>query len=241
MTDFVLGEVGAEQARCRCVAASYQRRRHVWTLVNGGPGSGLHRSTDGGKTWTKLTAGLPGGDLGRIGLAVKPRATRTRCTRSSKPPTTPAASSRAPTPGRRGSKQNPFDEQAQYYAHVTVDPHDKNRIYVMNVTMIQVSDDGGKTLSPGMDSRNKHVDNHWIWVNPTDKSHYRVGCDGGLYESYDSGQELGFKANLPVTQFYDAAVDQNPKSGPFYHIYGGTQDNFTFGGPGKTRSVHGIP
>ena len=139
--------------------------------------------------------------------------------------------------GASWSKQNSFDQQGQYYSHIAVDPHDKDRIYVMNV-MIQVSNDGGKTLQ-SLGSRDKHVDNHWIWVNPNDKSHIRVGCDGGLYESFDRSATWNFKANLPITQFYDAAVDQNPASGPFYHIYGGTQDNSTFGGPGKTRNYGG--
>jgi photosystem II stability/assembly factor-like uncharacterized protein len=214
------------------LAASYQRRRHVWTLVNGGPGSGIHRSTDDGKTWTKVGGGLPGGELGRIGLAMAP----------SDPDTMyaiieTAGIFKSTDAGVTWTKQNTFDQQGQYYSHISVDPFDKNRIYVMNV-YIQVSDDGGKTLRP-LGERYKHVDNHWIWVNPTNANHYRVGCDGGLYESYDKAANWDFKANLPVTQFYDIGVDQNPASGPFYHIYGGTQDNFTLGGPVRTRSVHG--
>ena len=69
---------------------------------------------------------------------------------------------------------------------------------------------------------------------------YLCGCDGGVYESHDAAKTWAFKANLPVTQFYDVAVDQSPKAGPFYHVYGGTQDNYTLGGPVRTRSRHGI-
>jgi photosystem II stability/assembly factor-like uncharacterized protein len=140
--------------------------------------------------------------------------------------------------GLTWEKRNPFDSQAQYYAHVVVDPADKNRIYVMNVD-IQVSDDGGRTLRD-LDAQNVHVDHHTLWIDPQNPRYYRTGCDGGIYESHDRGANWHFKSNLPVTQFYDIGVDQNPASGPFYHVYGGTQDNFTLGGPVRSRSQHGI-
>ncbi len=216
------------------LAAAYQRRRHVWTLINGGPESALHRSTDGGKTWTKVKAGLPDVDLGRIGLAVAP----------SEPDTVYAIVEAADKKGGifrsldRGvtwEKRNDFDQQAQYYSHVVVDPRDRERIYVMNVT-IQVSDDGGKTLRP-LGERWKHVDNHCMWIDPKNPNYYLVGCDGGIYESFDRAKTWHFKSNLPVTQFYDVAVDE---AAPFYHVYGGTQDNFTLGGPARSRSASGI-
>ena len=215
------------------LAASYQRRRHVWTIINGGPGSALHRSTDGGKTWKKITAGLPSGELGRIGLAVAP----------SDPSTVYAIVEAAENGGIHRStdfgvsweRRNPFSAQSQYYAHLTVDPVNKDRIYAMNV-LVQVSDDGGRTLAP-LGERNKHVDNHYLWIDPKDPKYYLLGCDGGIYESFDRAANWHFKPNLPVTQFYDVACDE---SGPFYHVYGGTQDNFTLGGPARSRSANGI-
>jgi photosystem II stability/assembly factor-like uncharacterized protein len=217
------------------LAASYQRRRHVYTIVNGGPESAIHRSTDGGKTWTKVRAGLPGGDFGRIGLAMAP----------TDPDTIYATIEAAEKQGGlfrsidRGvtwEKRNPFDEQGQYYAHPVVDPANKDRVYVMNV-IIQVSDDGGKTLT-SLSGRAKHVDNHEIWIDPAQPSYYLVGCDGGIYESFDRGANWRHVPNLPVTQFYDLAVEQADT--PFYRVYGGTQDNNTLGGPVRTPSVHGI-
>lgn len=216
------------------IAAAYQRRRHVWTLINGGPESGLHKSTDGGTTWTKLKSGLPTEEMGRIGLALAP----------TNPDMVYAIIEAADKKGGifrstdfgiTWERRNEFDQQAQYYAHLVVDPANAERIYVMNV-LIQVSDDGGKTLRR-LGERFKHVDNHEIWIDPRNPSYYLVGCDGGIYESFDRGANWEFKSNLPITQFYDVAVDN---AGPFYHVYGGTQDNFTLGGPARTRSIHGI-
>ena len=216
------------------LAASYQRRRHVWTIINGGPGSAIHRSTDAGKSWKKITAGLPPGDLGRIGLAMSPTDPDTVYS------IVEAAEGaggihRSTDGGVSWEKRNPFAAQAQYYSHLVVDPVNKDRIYAMNV-FIQVSNDGGKTLAP-LGEANKHVDNHTIWIDPKDPKYYLVGCDGGIYESHDRGANWHMKPNLPVTQFYDITCDE---SGPFYHVYGGTQDNFTLGGPARTRSNHGI-
>jgi photosystem II stability/assembly factor-like uncharacterized protein len=217
------------------LAASYQRRRHVFTLIDGGPDCAIHRSTDGGKTWSRVRAGLPTAEMGRIGLVMAP----------TDPDTIYAIIEAADKQGGifrskdRGAtweKRNPFDQQAQYYAHLVVDPKNKDRIYVMGV-LILVSDDAGRTLRP-LGGRFAHVDNHEIWIDPRDPDYYLVGCDGGIYESLDQAANWRHVANLPVTQFYDATCDQTDS--PFYRVYGGTQDNFTLGGPAHTRSRHGI-
>src|SRR5207302_11018709 len=145
------------------LAAAYQRRRHVWTLIDGGPESALYKSTDAGLNWTKLKTGLPTTELGRIGLAVAP----------SNPDVVYAIIEsidkkggifRSPDFGITWEKRNDFDAQAQYYGHLVVDPKNAERIYVMNVR-IKVSDDGGKTLRP-LGERFKHVDSHEIWIDP---------------------------------------------------------------------------
>ena len=216
------------------VAATYQRRRHVWTIINGGPGSAVRRTTDGGKTWAKVGGGLPGGELGRIGLAAAPSDPDTLYA-IVEAPDRAGGIFRSTDHGLTWEKRNPFDAQAQYYAHLVVDPTDKNRLYAMNVN-IQVSEDGGATLAP-LPGRWKHVDNHELWIDPKDPRYLLCGCDGGVYESFDRGANWHFKPNLPITQFYDVACDEG---GPFYHVYGGTQDNYTLGGPARTRSAHGI-
>ncbi|HEX3086098.1 MAG TPA: hypothetical protein VHP99_16310, partial [Pyrinomonadaceae bacterium] len=214
--------------------ASYQRRRHMFTLIDGGPESAIYKSTDAGATWNRMRAGLPAGDTGRIGLAISPvdsnviYATIESGDRR-------GGIFRSSDRGGSWEKRNEFDAGAMYYAHVVADPKDVDRIYVMNV-FLMVSDDGGRTLRR-LGERSKHVDNHEIWVDPANNDHYLVGCDGGVYESWDRGANWYFKANLPVTQFYDITADN---ATPFYNVYGGAQDNYAFGGPSRTRNASGI-
>jgi photosystem II stability/assembly factor-like uncharacterized protein len=215
-------------------AASYQRRRHVWTLINGGPESAIYKSTDAGATWGKLRAGLPTVETGRIGLAISPVDTNVIYA------TIEAADRRGGifrSTDRGGSweRRNEFDTTAMYYAQIFADPKEVDRIYVMGV-FVMVSDDGGRTLRR-LGEKSKHVDNHVIWVDPNDTRHYLVGCDGGVYESFDRGSNWDFKSNMPVGQFYDVTVDT---STPFYNVYGGMQDNYSVGGPARTRSASGI-
>jgi len=215
-------------------AASYQRRRHMWTLINGGPESAIYKSTDAGATWNKLKAGLPTTDLGRVGLAISPVDSNVIYA------TVEAADKkggifRSTDRGGSWERRNDFDATAMYYARIVADPKDVDRIYVMNV-FLMVSDDGGKTLRR-LGEKSKHVDNHDIWIDPNDTDHYLVGCDGGVYESHDRGANWEFKRNLPITQFYDVTTDN---ATPFYNVYGGAQDNFNVGGPSRTRSASGI-
>lgn len=215
-------------------AAAYQRRRHVWTLINGGPESALYKSTDSGASWTKLSRGLPNVEMGRIGIAISPADTNVIYA------TVEAADRRGGVfrSSDRGStweRRNEFDSTAMYYGKIFADPKDVDRVYVMNV-FIMVSDDGGRTLRR-LGERNKHVDNHAMWIDPANTNYYLVGCDGGVYESFDRGANWAFKPNLPITQFYDVTVDN---ATPFYNVYGGTQDNFSMGGPSRTRSASGV-
>ncbi|HYL78231.1 MAG TPA: glycosyl hydrolase [Bryobacteraceae bacterium] len=216
------------------LAATHQRQRTYYTLIHGGPESALWRSTDAGKTWSKVNGGIPPGEMGRIGLAYAP----------SNPSIIYAQVEagegrgglyRSTDNGVTWEKRNSSDSQGQYYAHVVVDPVNPDRVYIMNVN-ISVSNDGGRTLG-SLPTRNKHVDNHEIWIDPKNNNRYLVGCDGGVYESFDKGDNWIFKANLPIPQFYDVSVDY---AEPFYNIYGGTQDNFSFGCPSRTKNANGI-
>jgi len=218
-------------------ATTHQRLRTVAALVNGGPESGIHKSVDGGATWRKLTQGLPKEDMGRIGLAVSPQ----------NPDVVYATIELGLRKGgfwrsedAGGSWQKRSDHVAggtgpHYYQEIFASPHRFDRVYHTEVRL-HVTEDGGKTFE-SIEGRFKHVDNHAVAFNPNDPDFLLVGCDGGLYESWDLGKTWKFVANLPVTQFYKVAVDD---AEPFYNVYGGAQDNNTQGGPSRTDNVHGI-
>lgn len=215
-------------------ASSYQRRRHVFTYMGGGPGSSLHKTTNGGTTWQKIDNGLPKVDLGRIGLAIAP----------SDPEVIYALVEAALGKGGfykstdRGAswnKQGGYSSSGNYYQEIVVDPNDDKTVYGMN-TWIQVSRDGGKSFKV-LGEKAKHVDNHCMWIDPADSDHFMAGCDGGIYESWDGAKTWDYKANLPVTQFYKVSLDN---AAPFYNVYGGTQDNASLGGPSRSLSDNGI-
>ncbi len=215
-------------------AATWQRRRHFFTLINGGPESAMYKSVDAGNTWTRLRSGIPPGDIGRIGLAVSP-ASPNVVYATIEATGVLSGIFRSGDRGATWERMSPTIAQGMYYGQIIADPKEVDRIYIPNVQN-QVSDDGGRTQR-ALGERLKHVDNHAIWVDPKNTDYILAGCDGGVYESFDKGSTWNFKSNLPVAQFYDVVADNNV---PFYHVYGGTQDNNSLGGPARTRSSGGI-
>ena len=215
------------------IAVAHQRRRHTWTLIHGGPESGLHKSTDAGATWRRIRTGLPGGDLGRIVPAFSPARkglVYAKIESADNPVALYASNDAGETWERRANVQ----AQPMYYENIHPDPKDAERLYVPSVQSF-VSDDGGRNFRQ-VGERAKHVDNHVIWVDPDNTDHLLEGSDGGLYESWDGGQLWRHFTNLSVTQFYNVEVDN---SEPIYNIYGGTQDNSTLGGPSRSKGPNG--
>lgn len=216
-------------------AASYQRRRHVFTLINGGPESAIYKSEDAGVTWKKLASGLPSGDVGRIGLAISP-VNPDVLFAIIELPNRKGGFYRSTNRGASWEKRSDYiSGSPQYYNELFCDPKDVDRVYSMDV-FLKVTSDGGKTFT-NLGGKNRHVDDHAFWIDPDNTDHYIVGGDGGIYESFDRAATWNFKPNLPVTQFYRVETDN---SLPFYFVYGGTQDNFTLGGPSRTISSSGI-
>jgi len=215
-------------------AAAYQRRRHVYTMIDGGPESAIYKSTDAGATWNKLKNGLPTVDIGRIGLAVSP-ADPNVVYAIIEAADGKGGIFRSNDKGATWERRNEFDAIGMYYAQVIADPKNVDRIFVMNVELRE-SLDGGKTLHKVAET-NHHGDNHAIWIDPDNTKHWLLGSDGGMYETYDNAEHWQFKANLPTVQFYDVAVDN---ALPFYNVCGGTQDNFSWCGPSRTRDLNGI-
>ncbi len=215
-------------------ASAHQRRRHVFTYIGGGPGSTIYKSTDGGETWRKADKGLPSTDMGKIGFAQSP-ADPSVIYAIVEAAEEKGGVFRTTNGGASWEKRGSHSTSGNYYQEIIADPKNPDVLYSMD-TWMKVSTDGGKSFrNVGEDA--KHVDNHCMWIDPDDTDHWLVGCDGGIYETWDAADTWHFKENLPVTQFYKVAVDN---AEPFYYIYGGTQDNFSMGGPSRTISSNGI-
>lgn len=221
----------------RIYAALWQRHRTIAAYMGGGPGTGIHRSEDGGTTWTELKSGLPSSNMGKIGLDISKQ----------QPDILYAA---IELDRRKGGVYKSLDRGAtwakqsdavsgatgpHYYQELYASPHHFDRLYLMD-TQMQISNNGGKKFYR-MNEKNKHVDNHAIAFREDDPDYLLVGSDGGIYESHDHAKTWRFISNLPITQFYDVALDD---AEPFYNVFGGTQDNSTQGGPSRTDNRQGI-
>ena len=214
-------------------AASYTRRRRAWGFVGGGAGSGIHRSLDGGDTWQKLAGGLPGGTIGRIGLDIS----------RSHPNVVYAVVEhkdaggiyRTEDRGTTWTKQASLNARPSYYSQLRVDPTNPNKIWKLG-SLLYVSIDAGKNWRSHDTGNGIHVDHHGLWINPKNPDHLMLGNDGGLYFTYDGSRHWNFIDNLPLGQYYDISVDSRDP----YWIYGGTQDNGTWGLPARNHSQLGI-
>jgi photosystem II stability/assembly factor-like uncharacterized protein len=210
-------------------AAMWDFRRKAYTFRSGGPGSGLYRTTDAGKSWNKVDVASDMGELGRIAVAFSPispniiyaliESKKSGLYRSTDSGKTWELRTTAQVVGER-----PF-----YFSYVVPDPVDTNRIYKPGFTL-NVSVDGGYSFSyPFVEGGNVHPDHHALWINPKNNSQMYLGTDGGLYISYDRGNTWVHAQNLPLSQYYHVAVD-NEKP---YNVYGGLQDNGSWVGPSK--------
>lgn len=218
-------------------AATWQRHRTVAAYFGGGENSGIHKSTDGGKTWTELTNGLPSGVMGKIGLAISPQ----------NPDFVYAAIELVRRTGGvfmtsdQGASWTKMSDAVagatgpHYYQEVIADPHKFGAIYLIDVRM-QVSYDHGKTFAL-LDTDGTHSDSHSLNFIADEPDFMLLGTDGGIYETVDGTKNWRYIKNLPLTQYYKVAVDD---AVPFYNVFGGTQDNGSHGGPSRTDDANGI-
>jgi len=219
-------------------AAAYQRRRHTWSLLGGGPKSGIYKSSDNGNSWREVTAGLPQGDMGKIGIAVTPANTNLVYA-TIEANNQEKGFYRSTDEGESWEKRSSYTSGGtgpHYYQEIEVSPENPDLIYQMDV-FIHVSRDGGKSFDYLGNGREKHSDNHAFWIDPNNGQHLIAGTDAGLYESFDQGAKWRHFPNLPISQFYKLGLDN---AEPFYNIVGGAQDLGTLIGPSRTMTTEGI-
>ncbi len=215
------------------LVAMYQRQRSACCFIGGGPGSGIYRSSDGGDTWDEVTEGLPEGHKGRIGLDFY------RADGHVVYATIEAAGEgrgvyRSADTGMSWEKISETNPRPMYFSQIRVDPTDSSRIYVLGVRL-HVSDDGGRTFRDDGAS-SVHSDHHAMWIDPNDSDHLIMGSDGGVTVSFDRAATWRALDNLNLGQFYEIGVDmQDP-----YWVYGGLQDNGSWGGPSNSLDRRGI-
>ena len=217
-------------------AGMWEFRRSPYFFNSGGPGSGLYKSTDGGDTWTKLSNGLPAGELGRIAVAVSPVNTNIvyAVVEAGNEEGGLFRSDDQGASWKRVNKSIAVTERPFYFHQIYPDPVDTMRVYKPSYNL-HVSDNGGENLRIAyVGGGNVHVDHHAFWISRKDNNLLYLGTDGGVYKSIDQGKTWTMFRNLPVSQFYRVSVDNAIP----YNVYGGLQDNGSWVGP--SRSPAGI-
>lgn len=210
------------------IAGMWDHRRQPWTMRSGGPGSGLHVTWDGGRTWKKLTdkEGLPKGELGRIAVAFA------RNNPSVVYALVEAAKSALLRSDDGGNTWRTVNDQPNvsprpfYFSDIRVDPSNENRIYRLGGNL-DFSEDGGRTFRALAGFTHVHPDHHALWIEPTRGDMMINGNDGGVYFTQNKGRTWRFVDNLPLAQFYHVSTDN---ALPF-NVYGGLQDNGSWMGP----------
>jgi photosystem II stability/assembly factor-like uncharacterized protein len=219
-------------------ASLWERIRKPYVFESGGANSGLYKTTNGGETWTKLGGGLPGGPVGKIGLAIYRRNGRilnaiVEAPRSADGETPGPGIYRSEDAGATWKFMNPSASRPFYYNHIHLDPNNSNRLYVLQVPA-QVSEDAGATFArnlPGIEG-----DFHAMWIDPSNSDRFYIGNDKGASVTYDGGRNFIMFDNMDIGQFYAVTVDNRDP----YYLYGGLQDSGNWGGPSNSRDYNGI-
>lgn len=220
-------------------AGMYERRRFPWTFRSGGKNGGIFKSTDGGKSWKKLEGGLPTGMIGKIGLSVYAKNPNivyaiVEAEKGAKPEEDKNGIYRSDDAGKTWKRMGTHSSRPFYYHEIMVDPNDDTIVYSMSTNMMR-STDSGKTWRAMQNAI--HVDYHAIWIDPNDSNVIWVGNDGGAAVTYDKGVTWKHMSHIVACQFYALGFDMATP----YWVYGGLQDNQSWGGPTISRFREGIP
>ncbi|HKK76536.1 MAG TPA: hypothetical protein VJ953_15785 [Saprospiraceae bacterium] len=220
--------------------AMYHRLRQPWHFHSGGGQGGIYKSTNGGKSWTKLSKGLPPGETGRIGLAIYRKNPKVLMALIEAEQTDDLGKPgsgvyRSEDGGKSWTYVNTYNNRPFYYSQIRINPNDDQRVYVLT-TRFMVSEDGGKTLRNGSEDEEVHGDFHAMWLDPNYKDRYYLGADKGVSITHDHGQAFTLLDNLPIAQFYRIGLDMREP----YYVYGGMQDNGMYGVASFSRDARGI-
>lgn len=201
-------------------AAMWEHQRLPWKVISGGPGSGLYKTTDGGKSWKKIHKGLPK-EKGKMAIAVS-RSNSEKVyalieSDSDKELGGLFVSNNGGEKWSRVSSDHSLIQRAWYYIELFIDPTDDQKVYVLNASA-QRSIDGGKTWSR---LSGTHGDYHDLWINPTNNKNMVIANDGGAAVSYNYGKSWSPQDKMPTAQFYRVNTDNLFP----YNLYGGQQDN----------------
>ena len=224
-------------------AAMYARRRTAWSFESGGFGwkGGIYKSSDGGKTWRRLTGGLPE-RTGRIGLSVSRKNPRhvwavvesdERGAQGWEVLSRAGGIFRSTDGGDTWERVNALTPRPFYFSKIVVDPSDDQRVYVLGYGLA-VSDDGGRNFRAD-GARRPHGDLHTLVVDPLDTEHLLLGTDGGIYESLDRSKTWRYLDNIPLGQFYEIGLGMDDP----YTVCGGLQDNGTWCIPSRGTAFFG--
>lgn len=211
-------------------ASMWEFRRKPWTFSSGGPGSGLYKSIDGGESWDRIDKGFTDGELGRICLAMSPSNPKIIYAIAESKKTGLYVTTDGGETWKRNSASDNVTARPFYFSVLAVDPTDSKRLY-RPAFSLSISDDGGESFrEASFEGGWVHSDHHALWVNPNNSQNLYLGTDGGVYISFDRGNNWLFLNNLPVSQFYHVTVDLEKP----YNVYGGLQDNGSWFGPSNS-------
>ena len=209
-------------------AGAWQTERKPWTIIDGGPGGGVYKSTDGGDSWKRLEGGLPTGIVGRVGIAVSPLNSRRVWVIQEALEEEKGGLYMSEDGGKswqRVNRKHEYRQRAWYYSRIFADPQQEHTLYLMNTGFYKSLNDGKNFERIPV----PHGDNHNLWLNPNDPDIMIQSNDGGSNISFNGGKSWSTQNNQPTAEIYRVTVDnQFP-----YRLYGAQQDNTTISIPSQ--------